>query len=235
MITECQRQCTVTLGADHPTTLRNINNLAINCEVQGDLRQAETLHKQCLVKRRLSLGATHPETLSSSNNLASCYVKQVQQLKEAERMFKECLKSRQSTIGLRHPDTLSTINNIATLYMRSDRQDLALDVYTDCTEECIEQLGLEHPVTITALTNLQQLAGLLNKDIDSLIGRSASFSDSSPEPSPTNRRGKLTIHTTPSPVKHRGLRAHVEDRNEEEGEEKYDIDEGHYRNERPWK
>lgn len=78
MILECQAECSTRLGADHPTTLRNINNLAANCEAQGNLRRAEVLYKQCLVKRRLSLGATHPETLSSSNNLAALYVTQLQ-------------------------------------------------------------------------------------------------------------------------------------------------------------
>lgn len=163
MILENQAQCHIVLGADHPLTLRHINNHAANCEAQGNLRKAELLYKQCLVKRRLSQGATHPETLSSSNNLACLYVKQLQQLKEAERMFKECLKERQRIVGLRHPDTLSTINNIATLYWRTDKADLAHDVYIDCTEECVEQLGRAHPVAAAALENLQELVTQLQQ------------------------------------------------------------------------
>jgi tetratricopeptide (TPR) repeat protein len=157
MIQENQVQCQSVLGADHPLTLRHINNHAANFEAQGQFRKAELLYKQCLVKRRLSQGATHPETLSSCNNLACLYVKQLQQIKEAERMFKECLKERQKVVGLRHPDTLSTINNMATLYWRTDRMELAHDVYIDCAEECVEQLGRGHPVSVTALGNLQEM------------------------------------------------------------------------------
>ena len=76
-------------------------------------------------------------------------------------MLKECMKQRQRVLGLRHPDTLSTINNIATLYLRSDKQDLAHDVYIDCTEECVEQLGRTHPISVTALDNLQELVALM--------------------------------------------------------------------------
>lgn len=207
LIQECQAQCTTRLGADHPTTLRNINNLAANCEARGDLRRAEVLYKQCLVKRRLSLGANHPETLSSNNNLAALYVTQLQQFKEAERMFKECLKARQSTVGLRHPDTLSTINNLATLYLRAGRDELAQDVYIDCTEECIEQLGRAHPVTSRALANLQHLVGVINKDTNTSTALVAAEDqdhrhqqDRYPQDDHQNN-GKLTIHTTPSPKK----------------------------------
>ena len=164
MIQENQAQCTAVLGPDHPLTLRHTNALAANCEAQGNLRKAELLYKQCLVKRRLSLGASHPETLSSSNNLAALYVTQLQQLREAERMLKECLKARQSTVGLRHPATLSTVNNLATLYMRCDKTELAHDVYIDCTEECVEQLGRAHPVTMVAMENLQELVGRLGRE-----------------------------------------------------------------------
>lgn len=159
MIVQNQAHCQDVLGADHPLTLRHLNNHAANYEAQGQLRQAELLYKQCLVKRRLSQGAAHPETLSSCNNLACLYVKQQQQVKEAERMFKECLKERQRIVGLRHPETLSTINNMATLYLRTGKAELAHDVYIDCTEECVEQLGRIHPVSSTALANLHEMAG----------------------------------------------------------------------------
>jgi len=175
MLLECYDQCcrskanlgtehaaksigsTVGLGEDHPLTLSVLTNIAFNCESLGQWRRAETVHKQCLVKRRLTLGAMHPQTLSSMNNLASLYVTQRQQLKKAERLLKECLSHRQQVLGMRHPHTLHTVNNLATLYVRSNRRYLAMEVYTDCAEECMEQLGPDHFVSKELLTNLTTL------------------------------------------------------------------------------
>jgi hypothetical protein len=234
MILHNQSQCASVLGADHPLTLRHLNSLAANYEAQGDLRRAELLYKQCLVKRRLTLGATHPETLSSSNNLACLYVKQLQQLREAERMFKECLKSRQSIIGLRHPDTLSTINNMATLFLRSDKLDIAHDVYIDCTEECIEQLGRTHPVTIAAQENLQELVHQLQEQQQERVEqdreqRDGLFASDLQEDAENDARmEKLSIHTSPSPPppKNKKARAQPKQQQQQQDHQQHQESEG---------
>jgi hypothetical protein len=58
------------LGAEHPDTLKSINNLAVDLSQQGRYEEAEALDRQALAGRQRVLGAEHPDTLMSLNNLA---------------------------------------------------------------------------------------------------------------------------------------------------------------------
>ena len=58
------------LGDDHPSTLANMNNLAIVYEQQGKYAEAERLQQQTLELTKAALGDDHPSTLDSMNNLA---------------------------------------------------------------------------------------------------------------------------------------------------------------------
>jgi Flp pilus assembly protein TadD len=59
------------LGADHPDTLRAMQNLAISYSDTGRLEEALGIREEVLRLRREKLGADHPDTLSAMNNLAS--------------------------------------------------------------------------------------------------------------------------------------------------------------------
>ncbi|RDW59053.1 hypothetical protein BP5796_11977 [Coleophoma crateriformis] len=58
------------LGAEHPSTLTSMDNLALVLGGQGKYSEAETMHRQALALRERVLGAEHPSTLTSMNNLA---------------------------------------------------------------------------------------------------------------------------------------------------------------------
>ncbi|KAF2187933.1 hypothetical protein K469DRAFT_769813, partial [Zopfia rhizophila CBS 207.26] len=74
------------LGADHPSMLTSMNNLALTYKDQGRWKEAEVLQVQVMeaskaeelevhvlrIRKRV-LGADHPSTLSSMANLASTY------------------------------------------------------------------------------------------------------------------------------------------------------------------
>ena len=57
-------------GADHPSTLTIIGNLALTYAKQGRWDKAEKLQVQVMETRKTKLGADHPDTLMSMVNLA---------------------------------------------------------------------------------------------------------------------------------------------------------------------
>ena len=59
------------LGAEHPSTLASITNLASTLRNQGRWKEAEELFVQVMDTRKRVLGAEHPSTLTSMANLAS--------------------------------------------------------------------------------------------------------------------------------------------------------------------
>ncbi|KAK3687908.1 hypothetical protein B0T22DRAFT_458249 [Podospora appendiculata] len=53
------------LGADHPSTMTSMNNLALAWKDQGRHSDAVALMEECSPARQRVLGAGHPDTLSS--------------------------------------------------------------------------------------------------------------------------------------------------------------------------
>ncbi|OAG06554.1 uncharacterized protein CC84DRAFT_1142451 [Paraphaeosphaeria sporulosa] len=110
----------IILGADHPSTLSSISNLAS----QGRWDDAEKLLKQVLETRMMKLGADHPDTLSSMANLASTYRNQGR-WDEAEKLEVQVLEMRKMKLGADHPDTLSSMANLMSTYSNKGQQDKA--------------------------------------------------------------------------------------------------------------
>ncbi|MCK4937157.1 MAG: tetratricopeptide repeat protein, partial [Methanosarcinales archaeon] len=65
---QCKLQRTI-LGAEHPSTLTSMNNLALTLGAQGDLEGARKIQEQVLEISRRILSSEHPNTLRSMNNL----------------------------------------------------------------------------------------------------------------------------------------------------------------------
>ena len=61
------------LGADHPSTLISIANLAATYRDQGRWDVAEKLQVQVMETSKTKLGADHPNTLTIMGNLALTY------------------------------------------------------------------------------------------------------------------------------------------------------------------
>ena len=65
--------CKVKLGLDHPGTLINMSNLALNYQNQGRWDEAEKLQVEVMETCKVKMGLDHPDTLTAMNNLASTY------------------------------------------------------------------------------------------------------------------------------------------------------------------
>ena len=100
------------LGAEHPDTLKSMNNLALTYQNQGRLKEAENLQVDVMDVRRRVLGTEHPDTLTSMNNLAGTYQDQGR-LKEAENLQVDVMDVSRRVLGAEHPDTLSSMANLA--------------------------------------------------------------------------------------------------------------------------
>jgi hypothetical protein len=59
------------LGADHPSTLTSMNNLAFTFKGRGEEGKAIRLMDECVEKRKQSLGPNHPYTKGSEDTLNS--------------------------------------------------------------------------------------------------------------------------------------------------------------------
>jgi tetratricopeptide (TPR) repeat protein len=143
------------LGADHPATLKSLNNLALLYRDRGRLDEAEPLLEEALAGRRRKLGPDHPSTLQSLNNLAMLY-KSCGRYAEAEPLLEEALAGWRRALGPAHPDTLRVLNNLAMLYRDRGRLDEAEPLLEEALAGCRE-LGADHPLTLLTLNNLAEL------------------------------------------------------------------------------
>ena len=64
------------LGADHPSTLTSMNNLAFVWKGQGRDMEAISLMAECVRRRQRALGVNHPGSISSSTALAEWKVEE---------------------------------------------------------------------------------------------------------------------------------------------------------------
>src|SRR6266516_322693 len=95
------------LGAEHPSTLTSMANLASTYRNQGRWKEAEELEVQVMETRKRVLGAEHPDTLTSMNNLAFTWKGQGR-VAEAIKLMEECVQLRTLVLGADHPHTLSS-------------------------------------------------------------------------------------------------------------------------------
>ncbi|OOF94182.1 hypothetical protein ASPCADRAFT_516466 [Aspergillus carbonarius ITEM 5010] len=135
--------CKQILGAEHPKTLTNMNELVIIYQNQGQWKRAEELGIQVMELRKQILGAEHLSTLTSINNLASIYQDQ-RQWKKTEELGRQVTKLRKQIQGAKHPNTLTSMNNL------KKAEELGVQVI----KLRKQILGLEHPDTLTSINNL---------------------------------------------------------------------------------
>jgi len=145
-----------TLGAEHPDTLRSVNNLAVIYVAQGRYGEAEPLCRRALALSERVLGAEHPATLVGVNNLAELYRTQGR-YGEAEPLYRRALEASERVLGAEHPDTLISVNNLAALYKAQGRYGEAEPLYRRALAASERVLGAEHPDTLISVSNLAAL------------------------------------------------------------------------------
>src|ERR1700678_1530422 len=103
------------LGAEHPSTLTSMANLASTYLNQGRWNEAEQLFVQVMDMSKKLLGEEHPSTLTSMGNLASTYWEQGR-WNEAEQLEVQVMDMSKKSLGADHPSTLTSMANLAGTY-----------------------------------------------------------------------------------------------------------------------
>ncbi|KAI0388377.1 hypothetical protein F5Y17DRAFT_225994, partial [Xylariaceae sp. FL0594] len=100
------------LGAEHPSTLTSMANLASTYSNQGPWKEAEELDVQVMETTKRVLGAEHPDTLTSMNNLAYTW-KSYGRNADAVQLMEDCIQNRRRVLGPDHPETLSSLSTLS--------------------------------------------------------------------------------------------------------------------------
>jgi tetratricopeptide (TPR) repeat protein/nucleoside phosphorylase len=140
-------------GANHPSTLTSMANLASTYYNQGRWNEAEKLFMQVIETFKIVLGTEHPNTLTSMANLASTLWNQGQ-LNEAEKLEVQVMETSKIVLGPEHPNTLTSIANLASTYRNQGRWNEAEKLEVQVMETRKTVLGAEHPFTLTSMANL---------------------------------------------------------------------------------
>jgi tetratricopeptide (TPR) repeat protein len=141
------------LGANHESTLRSMNDLALACGDLGKLAESAKMHEQMLERRRRILGENHPDTLTSMSNLAWTYGN-LGKLDEATKMQEQAVKKSRRILGEDHPDTLTSMHNLALAYGELAKLKEAAKINEHVLEKRRRILGRDHRDTLRTMSNL---------------------------------------------------------------------------------
>ncbi|KIM93182.1 hypothetical protein OIDMADRAFT_138250 [Oidiodendron maius Zn] len=141
------------LGAEHPDTLRIMNDLVLTLGNQGRWKEAEDLHVQVIETTKRVLGTEHPDTLTSMYSLASMFRNQGR-WNEAEELLAQVMEMRKRVLGVEHPSTLIIMNNLALIFWNQGRWKEAEKLNVQAGETRKRVLGVDHPDTLTSMANL---------------------------------------------------------------------------------
>ena len=109
-LADCER----VRGADHPSTLRSRNNLAMAYRAAGRTAEAIPLLERALADCERVLGTDRPDTRATRNNLAMAY-RAAGRKAEAIPLLERALADRERMLGADHPDTNAAREDLAAL------------------------------------------------------------------------------------------------------------------------
>ncbi|KZP05102.1 TPR-like protein [Athelia psychrophila] len=144
------------LGADHPSTLGTVNNLAVLYRNQGRYTEAEALYQRALEGQEQQVGPDHLDTLGTVNNLAIVYEKQGKYA-EAEELYQRALAGQEKQFGPDQLITLNTVNNLGWLYVLWGNYEEAEPLCKRGLEGFEQQLGADHPETLNTVNSIAVL------------------------------------------------------------------------------
>jgi serine/threonine protein kinase/tetratricopeptide (TPR) repeat protein len=158
---------TTRLGADHPDTLRSMNNLANTYTILGRHAEALKLREETLSLRKAKLGPDHPDTLRSMDNLAVSY-DALGRHAEALKLREETLALMKAKLGADHPDTLESMNNLADSYLALGRHAEALKLHEETLAPMKTKLGADHPDTLRSMNNIANSYAALGQAVEAM-------------------------------------------------------------------
>jgi serine/threonine protein kinase/tetratricopeptide (TPR) repeat protein len=154
-------------GADHPDTLKSMNDLARSYFRLRKYDEALELRQHIVELRSRSLGPDHPDTLQSKNNLANSYAR-VRKFDKALELHTETLELRKDKLGNNHKDTLQSMHNVANCYAALGQTREALKRHKETLALRQKNLVPNHPDTLRSMNNVAFLYSALGQDAEAL-------------------------------------------------------------------
>ena len=111
------------LGEDHPSTLRNMNNMGLFLQDMKRWGEAEAMLRRALEMRRETLGPENPGTLASAINLSLLYAR-IERYDETLRLGEETVEISRRTLGEEHLYTIIMDGILARAHTESGNQPL---------------------------------------------------------------------------------------------------------------
>jgi tetratricopeptide (TPR) repeat protein len=147
------RQKTI-YGADHPTTLKLMDDYAALLTKMGALNPACLQLQECVSEKAATLGPNHTGTIGSKFALAACLL-ELGRVMEMERLGLEaCLADQDSRLGETHPSTITSMVKLAALYTTMNKHKEALALFKTCHEVRVKSLGKDHELTLGIASNI---------------------------------------------------------------------------------
>ncbi|KAG8771563.1 hypothetical protein FRC16_005900, partial [Serendipita sp. 398] len=149
----CYSQLCEVLGAQHPITLRMMEDLSKTLHFGGRLEQAEKLRREVCSLQAKILGPQDPHTMAVMSGLANT-LHECGQVREAEKIRRKVLALQMKNLGPRRTSTVVAMNNVAhTLYERGQLAE-AEKIQRKGLRLLKETLGPHHKSTVVAMGNL---------------------------------------------------------------------------------
>jgi len=146
----------VTLGKDHPRTLKAISNLAITLVTRDRNEEAERLLRPTLELQRTALGMAHRDCFSSMRNLASALHLQNRH-GEAEQLHSERWEIARRELGQDHRVTLENKSGFAHFLTRIGRHEEAEPLFREVLESRRRVFGEDHRATLRTRAYLARM------------------------------------------------------------------------------
>lgn len=140
-------------GENDVRTLRSRSALAEVRRRQGNLAEAEEMHRGNLKLQRVLLGPHHPDIVTSLNGLGLSLLEQGN-LDEAEGVMRESIEVARVTFEPTDPRFTGTLANLAILHRYQGRYDDAEQVHRESLERAQREWGQDHPSTLALMHDL---------------------------------------------------------------------------------
>jgi tetratricopeptide (TPR) repeat protein len=133
--------------------IRSLNTLALVCQSQGKLKDAEHYHLRVWDMKIRALGSNHPDILTTISNFGRCLQAQGRH-KDAEARFHRVLIARSKIFEADHPSVLRSMNNLGVSLQHQKRFPEAEKWFRKALLGRRRVLGDDHHETLRNESNL---------------------------------------------------------------------------------
>ena len=153
---EAQKAAIAEHGEESKEYANSLNNVALNYETQGRLKEAGELYKQALKICKNIFKEPHFIIAISLNNIGNNYQLQ-EKYDKAEKFHKQGLQMRKEVLDEGHPEIANSQHNLAGIYRRLGQYEEAEKLYMQALINFINFYGKTHYMNAICFHNLSIL------------------------------------------------------------------------------